>query len=110
MPSFQVVGNFVNSLIDTPESAFDAPLTESVIIDAFTITNNSQVNASFRAYIKSSDGALNSIIPFTIVVWGENDLGVGIVNQAIPPGGSLQIESSALESLYLTVTGRNVNS
>ena len=36
----------------------------------------------------------------------ENKLGIGLVNQVIPKGGSLQVESSALDSLYFTVSGR----
>lgn len=110
MASFQLIDNFLNSVVDTPESAFSNGTVDSVVIDAFTITNNSKVNASFKAYIKSSTGVLTPIIPFRIVVWGDNDLGIGIVNQVIPPGGTLQLESSALDSLYLTVSGRNVNS
>ena len=106
MASSQIVDNFLNTIIDTPQVAFTAPSTQSVTIDSFTVANNSTVNASFAAYIKSSLGVLTPIIPFQIVVWGELDLGIGIVNQTIPPGGTLQIESSALNSLYLTASGR----
>jgi hypothetical protein len=41
-------------------------------------------------------------------VWGENDLGIGVVNQVIPANGSLLVESSALNSLYFTVSGREL--
>ena len=106
MASQQLVDNFINNIIDSPQVAFTAPATDAVAIDSFTVANNSNVNASYKAYIKSSTGILSPQIPFKVVVWGENDLGIGIVNQVIPAGGSLQVESSALDSLYFTVSGR----
>ena len=108
MTTKQIVDNFLNTIVDTVQTAYTAPATKNTVIDMFTLTNNSAVNASYKAYIKSSTGVLSPIIPFKIVVWGENDLGAGIVNQVIPAGGSLQIESSALTSLYLTVSGREL--
>jgi len=104
----QLVDNFVNSQVDAAQVAFTAPATIAVTIDSFTAANNSQVNASYKAYIKTSTGVLSPQVPFKVVVWGENDLGIGIVNQVIPPGGSLQVESSALDSLYFTVSGREI--
>ena len=108
MATKQLIDNFLNSSVGTVEVAFTAPLRSSVAIDSFTVANNSNVNASYKAYIKSSTGILSPQVPFKVVVWGENDLGIGIVNQVIPAGGSLQVESSALDSLYFTVSGREV--
>jgi len=108
MATKQLVDNFLNNITDSPQVAFTAPPSQSVAIDSFTVSNNSTVNASYKAYIKSSTGVLSPQIPFKIVVWGENDLGIGIVNQVIPAGGSLQVESSALTSLYFTVSGREL--
>ena len=109
MPTKQIVDNFLNTIVDTAQVAYTAPATKDTVIDVFTLTNNSAVNASYKAYIKSSTGVLSPIIPFKVVVWGENDLGIGAVNQVIPAGGTLQIESSALTSLYLTVSGRELS-
>ena len=106
MASQQLVDNFLNTFVDTPQVAGTINTVNDIAIDAFTVTNNSNVDASYKAYIKSSTGILTPIIPFKVVVWGENDLGIGIVNQVIPKGGSLQVESSALNSLYFTVSGR----
>ena len=106
MASSQLVDNFLNTFVDTPQEARTVDTVNDVVIDSFTVTNNSNVDASYKAYIKSSTGILSPIIPFTIVTWGENKLGIGIVNQVIPKGGSLQVESSALNSLYFTVSGR----
>lgn len=106
MASQQLVDNFLNTFVDTAQVAGSINTVSDIAIDSFTVANNSVVNASYKAYIKSSTGILTPIIPFKVVVWGENDLGIGIVNQVIPKGGSLQVESSALDSLYFTVTGR----
>ena len=107
MATLQIIDNFVNSLIDTPEAAFTAG-SQSIVIEALTAANNSPVNASYKAYIKTTDGILTPIRPFKIVVWDEIDLGIGIVNQAIPAGAQLMFESSALDSVYFTVTGREI--
>jgi len=106
MAASQLVDNFLNTSVDAPQIAGAINPTSDIAIDSFTVANNSNVNASYKAYIKSSLGILTPIIPFKVVVWGENDLGIGIVNQVIPKGGSLQVESSALDSLYFTVSGR----
>ena len=106
MAASQLVDNFLNTFVDTPQVAGTISTVNDIAIDSFTVTNNSAVNASYKAYIKSDTGILTPIIPFKVVVWGDNDLGIGIVNQVIPKGGSLQVESSALNSLYFTVSGR----
>lgn len=106
MASIQLSDNFVNTAIDTVQSIYTA--LESTAIDSFTAANTSSVNASYKAYIVTAAGVEVPQIPFKVVVWGENDLGIGIVNQVIPPGGSLKVESSALNSIYFTVSGRTI--
>ena len=105
----QIVNNQTNNLVDTPQTVYTAPVSPSTgtTIDSFTASNTSAVNASYKAYIVSASGtAINPQKPFQIVVFGEIDLGSGIVGQAIPPGGSLRVEASAINSIYFTVTGR----
>lgn len=109
MTTKQIVDNFSNTIANTVEVAYTAPSTSSVVIEAFTATNNSSVNASYKAYIVSSGGVEKPLIPFKIVVWGRIDLGIGINNQVIPAGGSLRLEASAINSIYFTVTGREVS-
>jgi hypothetical protein len=109
MTTKQIVDNFVNTIADTVQSVFTAPTSKNVIIESFTAANNSAVNASYKAYITSTTGAERPQRPFKVVVWGELDLGIGIVNQVIPAGGSLKVESSAINSIYFTVTGREVD-
>ena len=108
MASTQFADNFVNTVIDTPQTAFTAG-SKGVVIESFTASNTSIINASYKAYIKTPAGALQPQIPFQIVVWGENDLGIGIVNQTVPAGATLMVEASALNSIYFTVTGRDAS-
>tara|TARA_R110000772_G_scaffold240711_1_gene352961 strand:+ start:43 stop:372 length:330 start_codon:yes stop_codon:yes gene_type:complete len=107
MATKQIVDNFVNTVIDTIQTAASASSKNSVI-EAFTATNNSIINASYKAYIVTEGGIEKPLRPFKVVVWGEIDLGMGIVNQVIPAGGVLRVESSAINSIYFTVTGREV--
>lgn len=108
MATIQLADNFVNSVVDTAEPIFTAG-TKGVVIESFTAANNSTVNASYKAYIKTSSGILRAQRPFKIVVWGESDLGIGIVNQIIPAGAQLMVEASATDSIYFTVTGREAS-
>ena len=109
MASTQIIDNFVNSIVDTKQLAYTAPDDKNVVIESFTAANNSAVNASYAAYIVSDGGSENAQRPFKIVVWGEIGLGIGLVGQVIPNGGTLMIESSAIDSIYFTVTGRVVS-
>ena len=103
----QIADNFENSLVDIPQPAALAA-NKSIEVTAFTVANNSKINASYKAYIKSDVGTLTPIRPLKVVVWGEIDLGSGITGQVIPAGGQLLVESSALNSLYFTVSGNEV--
>ena len=109
MTTKQIVSNFSNTAADLAEGVFTAATTNNVVIESFTATNNSGVNASYKAYIVSPAGVEQPQRPFKIVVWGEVDLGIGIINQVIPAGGTLKVESSAIDSIYFTVTGREVS-
>lgn len=106
MTTKQVVDNFVNTTASI-EIAFTAT-TFPVVIEAFTASNTSTVNAAYTCYLSSASGPLKAQIKDKVVVWGENDLGIGIVNQIIPVGGTLKIESTAINSIYFTVTGREI--
>jgi hypothetical protein len=92
MTTLQVANNFTVAAVDVIQTAYTAP-----------------TNASYKAYIVSSGGVVSPQRPFKVVVWGETDLGIGIVSQVIPAGGSLRFESSALDSIFFTVTAREVS-
>lgn len=109
MTTKQIVDNFVNTVADTKQSPYSAPTAKNVIIESITAANNSLVNASYKAYIVTTTGAEQPQRPFKVVIWGEVDLGIGIVNQVIPAGGQLKFECSAIDSIYFTVTGREVD-
>lgn len=105
-----IVENEANTVADTPEVFYTDDGTDNgTTIDAFTASNSGSSNGSYKAYIVGlGDSPVNPIIPFEIVTFGENELGVGIVNQLIPPGGTLQMESSAIDKIFFTVSGRKV--
>lgn len=102
-----LANSFVNSSVDTAETVYTA--SKETVIDSFTASNTSKTNASYKAYIVSAGGDEIPQVPFKIVVWGENDLGIGLVSQTIPAGGSLMVECSALSSIYFTVSGRQIS-
>lgn len=104
MATAQILANVTNTIVDTPQTLFTAG-SRGVVIESFTAANNSTVDASYKAYIVSTDTEQPQR-PFKIVVWGEIDQGIGIVNQVIPPGAELKLETSALDSIYFTATGR----
>ena len=110
MANLLMVDNRASTLVDSPEIFYTSPATgKGTVINAFTASNTSLINRDYQAYIVGVTGsATNPIRPFKIVVWGEVDLGTGIVNQIIPPGGTLRMESSAIDSIHWTVTGQEL--
>ena len=106
--AINIVNNFTNDQVDTPQIAYTSPAGgNGTVITAFTAVNNSTSNKSYKAYIVPSGGvATNPIRPFRIVIWADEDLGSGVEGQAIPPGGTLQVEASAAGSIDFTVTGK----
>ena len=106
----QLVGNLANSTADTIQTLYsDDGTGNGTIIDSFTASNSSTVNRSYKAYITNSSGTIeNPQQPFKVVVWGDLDLGVGLLNQLIPPGGKLSMETSAANAIYFTASGKKV--
>ena len=109
MANKQIVDNFSVSTPDTVEIAYTAPADKSVVIESFTAANNSGVNAAYSCYIKSAAGALQPQVKDKVVVWGRSDLGIGAVNQIIPPSGTIRIETTATAAIYFTISGREVS-
>jgi hypothetical protein len=103
----RLINNFSNTVIDTLETAYSSAATgEGTRIDSFTASNDSTVNASYNVYINDGVNPVKAIIKDKMIVWGTNDLGIGLVNQVIPPSATLQIESTAINSIYFTVAGQ----
>ena len=104
----QMFNDTANTSADTPQKFYTAAAGGSgVQIDALTATNNSTSNKSYKAYIALTTPT-SPLKPFQVVVWGEVDLGTGIVNHVIPAGYSLWIESSAAGSIFFTGSGRTI--
>tara|TARA_R110000796_G_scaffold35255_5_gene90751 strand:+ start:278 stop:610 length:333 start_codon:yes stop_codon:yes gene_type:complete len=78
-------------------------------ITAFTATNNTGSNKTYKAYIYDASGtALTAVIPQKIIVRNRFDLGPSIVGQLIPAGGTLRMESSDAASIAFRVTGNEL--
>ena len=105
--SILLVNKGVNTLIDTPQNIYTSPPAgNGTIINAFTATNNSTSNKSYKAYIVTTGGSAdNPQLPFKIILWDDIDLGTGIDGQVIPPGGALYAECNAIDSVYFTISG-----
>jgi hypothetical protein len=106
-----LVNNAKSTSADTVEIFFTSDSNESgTIITAFSAINATNVNASYIAYIydsASTTDSQNPAIPLTKVVRKRFDLGASIINQVIPAGGTLRMESSAANSISFRVSGRD---
>jgi hypothetical protein len=101
--------NYQNTAVDTPEPAYTNPSSDTaVLIESYTASNTGGVSGDYSAYITTSaESATLPLINKQVVVWGEIDLGIGLVNHCIPPNGKLWIESSDTNITH-TVTGKAV--
>ena len=107
MATIPLVVNGENTAADTIESLYTSPSQGAgTVVTAFTASNDTTSSKSYLAYIFDSAGSLvSSVIPMTIVVRDRASPGSTIINQTIPAGGTLRIESSAANSLNFYVSG-----
>ncbi len=107
MTDVVLVNSAKNTLTDTIEVFYTSPLADKgTIITAYVASNNSGVNASYKAYIFDATGTpLEALTPTQVVVRKKIDLGPAVINQLIPAGGTLRMESSALNSIVFRVSG-----
>lgn len=105
-----LVNSVQSTLADTIETFYTSDASAGgTLITAFTATNDTDSNASYQAYIFDSTGTvLDAIIPQTIVVRKKANLGSPIVNQFIPPGGTLRMQSSRIASIAFRVSGKEL--
>lgn len=111
MPQTQsLLVNEVNDAADTPQSIYQANANgNGTLITAFTATNNSTSNKSYKAYItKPDESPVVPQRPFRIIIWGDIDLGTGLDGQVIPAGGSLYVECNEANSVYFTMSGKEL--
>ncbi len=97
----------MNSQPDEIQPFYTSPSNSNgTRIKAFSAVNNTTSSKSYKAYIYNSTGAVvSAVVPFTIVPRDVADYGASIVNQVIPPGGTLRMESSDANSINFYVTG-----
>ncbi|MBL4574442.1 MAG: hypothetical protein JKY86_15415 [Gammaproteobacteria bacterium] len=102
-----LVVNRRSAAADTIEEFYISPANGSgTVIAAFTASNDTVSSKSYKAYIFNSSGALvSSVIPQTIVVRDRANTGPTIIDQLIPAGGTLRVESSSVDGLNFFVTG-----
>jgi len=103
-----LVGSVTNSAANTIQNVYDAP-ANGTIITAWTATNNTGSNRTYKAYIYDLTGSLlQAIIPLKIIIRNRFDLGSGITNQFIPGGGSIRVESDLANSIVFRISGNEL--
>lgn len=102
-----LVFNAQNNVADEIAIIYTSPSSGAgTRITAFTASNDTTSSKTYKAYIYSATSSLEkSVIPQTIVVRDRADYGASIVNQVIPAGGTLRVESSEENSINFYVTG-----
>jgi len=104
-----LVDAFVTSNPSTIEVMYTSPSNSSAggtLIKAFTASNITGINASYVAYIVGTSGDTSQPdIPFQVVTRFKSDLAAAIVNQIIPKGGTLRVETSAAGAITFRVSG-----
>lgn len=103
---FSLISDFQNSASDTPEIAYSADV--NTLITAFTVTNNTSVNRSYKAYIYDVSGSPSgAVAPLTFVKSNSGySLVSPLIGHIVPAGGTIRVESSLNDTLIFTATGR----
>jgi hypothetical protein len=97
---------FKSSAADSIELVFQAPASNSVIMIAFSVVNDSGAARTYQAYIYNSSGVvIGTIAPQKIVTQDTSDEPSSAIGQIIPAGGTLRFESSDANTLTLWATG-----
>lgn len=105
-----IVDSFQNTLPNTPETAFTSPATGAgTLITSIAAANSGATDRTYKAFLVS-DATAGTLpqVPQRTIVKKKTDVPPELSGQVIPPGGTLQFESSASASISFTVTGRNL--
>lgn len=105
-----LVNSTQNTLTNTIQTFYTSPADGAgTVITAFTATNNSGSNRTYKAYIFDSSGdSLEAVTPLKIVVRNRFDPGSSIVNHLIPAGGTLRMETDLQDTIVFRVTGNEL--
>lgn len=108
MPDSVLILNATISAPDVITQLYTAPTSgQGAIVTAFTVSNDSEASASYKAYIYDQTGSLvASVVPQKIVVRDGFDTAPSMVNQVIPAGGSIRAENSTGDALNFYASGR----
>lgn len=110
MTTAVLVNSVQNTLANTIQSFYTSPATGAgTVITAFTATNNTGSNRTYKAYIYALGATSSSAVtPLKIIIRNRFDPGNAIVNHLIPPGGTLRMESDLANSIAFRVTGNEL--
>lgn len=110
MTTLVLVNSEQTSVANTIEDFYTSPSDSAgTIITAFTATNNTGSNRTYKAYIFDSSGvALPAVSPLKIIIRNRFDLGSSIINQIIPAGGTLRMETDQANTIAFRVTGKEL--
>jgi hypothetical protein len=110
MAEEQLVPPTQNTLPNTPEVLFTSPASGAgTLITSVVASNDTAADRTYMGYIVS-DATAGTLpqVPIRTVVKRKTDVPPELTGQVIPPGGTLQFESSVASSIAFTVTGRNL--
>lgn len=110
MATAVLVNSAQNTLSNTVQTFYTSPPTGAgTIITAFTATNNTGANRTYRAYIYAEDETVaEAVTPLKILIRNKFDPGSSLVNHLIPPGGTLRMETDLLGTVVYRVTGNEL--
>ena len=113
MAEIIMVINAANTAVDVIQKFYDSPPSSTggkgTRVTKFSAPNDTTSSIDYKAYIVGADNVIKkAIIPQSTVVRDRVDLGASIVGQLIPPGGSLQMESSVANAMQFYVTGNEL--
>lgn len=105
-----LVNSEQSAAANTVEQFYTSPASGGgTLITAFTATNNTNANHFYKAYIFDSTGTvLEAVTPQKIIIRDKFDLGSGIINQLIPAGGTLRMESDQVSTIVWRVSGKEL--
>ena len=108
MANTVLVQSITNSIANTIQTIYTAP-PDGTIITAWTATNNTGANRSYKAYLFDASGTvLQAVVPLKIIVRNRFDLGSGITNQFVVGGGTIRVESDLADSIVFRISGNEL--
>lgn len=104
-----IVNSQTTALANTIETLYTNKTNGGAVIKAVSAANTTKINASYIMYITDSDGDTSKpIVPFQVVVRLKTDTPPEVTNQVVPPGGTIQWQTSAADSIAITITAREL--